>query len=356
MLIVNKRFILEPSPLNLPIFSFMAVTAISLVWSNIFRDPLVITWQSFPFVQAASTVVMIMLPMALLMVANFIKDERILKILVGIMIIAGVLGIPRQLWNLRLLPTNTGGLYTMWVILYSAALGLFHRGLTNWQRTLLIVLAGIWVYWGFINISWMAGWLPGLIGLSIIIFNRSKKLAFWMMIAIVIIILLNFSAVSDYVIHVIEAETAESGETRLAAWIVNWGITKEHWLFGTGPAGYAAYYMSYFPMDGMATHSNYIDIVAQTGFAGLLLVLWIFFALAWVGYRLVLRLRGQGNFLEAAANAAFAGTIGCIFMMSFGDWLFPFAYTQSIEGFDYAVYNWVFLGTILVIDRLSTSK
>ena len=92
----------------------------------------------FPFVQAASTVVMIMLPMALLLVANHIKDEKTLKLLVGIMIVAGVLGIPRQFFGIRVIPTNTGGLYTMWVILFSAALGLFNRQLTNWQRALTV--------------------------------------------------------------------------------------------------------------------------------------------------------------------------------------------------------------------------
>lgn len=354
MLIIEKRFKLEPSPLNFPILAFMAVTAISLIWSNVFRDPLVVTWRSFPFVQAASTIVMIMLPMALLLVANLIKDEKTLKLLIGIMLIAGVLGIPRQFFGIRLLPVNTGGLYNMWIILYAASLGLFHNGLTKWQRALLLSLAGLWVFWGVgLHISWLAGWLPGLAGLAVVILMRSKKLAVWVGVGVVILIILNFSAVSDYVIHVVEAESAESGETRVAAWIVNWGITKEHWLFGTGPAGYAAYYMSYFPMDGMATHSNYIDIVAQTGFAGLILTLWIFFGLAWLGYRVAVRLRDKGNFLEAAANAALAGTLGCILMMAFGDWLFPFAYTQSIAGFDYAVYNWLFMGTILVIDRLT---
>ena len=170
------------------------------------------------------------------------------------------------------------------------------------------------------------------------------------------VLLINFSAVSNYVSQVIERESQESGETRLAAWAVNWRVTREHWLFGTGPAGYAAYYMSYFPLEGTATHSNYIDIVAQTGLVGLGLVLWIFFGLSWLGYRLSQRLRGRGDFLEAAANAALAGTLGCILMMAFGDWLFPFAYTQSIAGFDYAVYNWIFMGTLLVIARLTQPK
>ena len=355
MITIKKRISLEPSPLNLPILAFMAVTLISLLWSNIFRDALVLTWGSFPFVQAASAFVMIMLPTALLIVSNHIKTKQTLKILIGIMIVAGVIGIPRQYLGIRALPVNTGGLFNMWVILFSAALGLFHEGLTKLQRGLLLALAGIWIFWGAgLNISWIAGWLPGLFGLGIVVWMRSKKLVLLMCIVGIVIVLLNFTSVSNYVSRVIEAETQESGHTRLAAWEVNWRVTKEHWLFGTGPAGYAAYYMSYFPLEGTATHNNYIDILAQVGLVGLSLVLWIFFGLAWIGYKLIMRLRGRRDFFEAAANAALAGTMGCILMMAFGDWLFPFAYTQSIAGFDHAVYSWLFMGTILTIDRLTS--
>jgi hypothetical protein len=39
--------------------------------------------------------------------------------------------------------------------------------------------------------------------------------------------------------------------------------------------------------------------------------------------------------------------------MAFGDWLVQFAYTQTIAGFDNAVYSWLFMGTILVLDRIT---
>ena len=137
---------------------------------------------------------------------------------------------------------------------------------------------------------------------------------------------------------------------------MNWRVTDQHLLFGTGPAGYAAYYMSYFPTEAMATHSNYLDIIAQTGVVGFVLCIWFFISLAWQGYRLVSRLKGRGDFIEGMANAVFAGTIACIVMMGFGDWLFPFAYTQTIAGFNYAVYNWIFMGTVLVINRMTEAQ
>jgi O-antigen ligase len=110
--------------------------------------------------------------------------------------------------------------------------------------------------------------------------------------------------------------------------------------------------MSYFPTEAMATHNNYLDILAQTGILGLGLCMWFFFALIWLGYKLCCRLRGRGDFPEGLANAALAGTVGAVFAMVIGDWVFPFAYTQTIAGFDYTVYSWLFMGAILVLDRL----
>jgi len=35
--------------------------------------------------------------------------------------------------------------------------------------------------------------------------------------------------------------------------------------------------------------------------------------------------------------------------MMLGDWMLPFAYTQGIEGFDWTVYNWIGIGTIIAM-------
>ncbi|MGD1992881.1 MAG: hypothetical protein PVI59_06780, partial [Anaerolineae bacterium] len=110
---------------------------------------------------------------------------------------------------------------------------------------------------------------------------------------------------------------------------------------------------SYFPTTAMATHSNYIDLFAQTGIVGLAFYVWFFGVLVWSGYRPCRRLRGQGGFEEALANAAFAGAVGCVAAMALGDWLIPFAYTNTIAGFDYIVYSWLLLGAIPVLNVMT---
>ncbi len=350
MIIIEKRLHFAPSPVNKPILYFVIITLLSTVWSMVFRDPLVTTWSSFPVVQIASTIVMVVSPGVLLLVANHVDDLKIFKGMVIIMLIAGAIGVIRRLGSIDLNLVNDGGLFTMWVVGLSVSLAFFNEKLDWRWRALLLLLAGAWIYFRFgLQIDWLAGWLSTFAALGIILFMRSWKLLLGVVIVLALVISLN----ADYYLgEVFESESEESGQTRLMAWEVNWRVTGKHIFLGTGPAGYAAYYMSYFPTDGMATHSNYIDVIAQTGIFGLLTCLWFFFGLAWLGYKLCLRLRGRHDFVEALANAAFAGTVGCIVMMGFGDWLFPFAYTQTIAGFDYVVYSWLFMGTLLALDRL----
>lgn len=350
MLLVDKRLHLEPSPVNKPLLGFMGITLIALVWSMVMRDPLVVIGKSVPIVQTASAVVMIMLPGAFLLVGNHIPNLKLLGIMVIMMLVAGAIAIPYRLELEPILLINDSGLFTMWVVSLSLGLALFHDQLPWQWRGILLSLAAAWIYIRFImQISWLAGWLPTLIGAGLIVFMRSKKLFVICLLAGVIFV--SFKA--DYFLNkVLTDESNESGNTRMAAWEVNWRVTGKHLLFGTGPGGYATYYMSYFPKDAMATHNNYIDVIAQTGVFGLALCVWFFVRLAWLGYKLCLRLKGQNNFAEALANAALAGTVGCIVAMAIGDWLFPFAYTQTIAGYDYVVYSWLFMGAILVLDRL----
>ncbi|GAB4524240.1 MAG: O-antigen ligase family protein [Anaerolineales bacterium] len=349
MTLVDREWRLPQTPVTHPLLWFMGAVLLSWGWGIVFRDPLVQVWKSFPFVQTGSAIVMIMLPALMLLVTRDIHTEQGLKILVGIMLVGGVLGLIRQYGIARHFPVNTGGMFNLWVVVLAFGQAAFNDKLAPWQRGALLVLCAAWMYWGFfLHIDWLAGWLPVYFAVGILVFQRSKRVA----LALVLLTMLFAVLKSDYLQAAMQREGARSGETRLAAWSVNWLVTKEHWLFGTGPAGYAAYYMSYYPDRGMATHSNYIDIVSQLGVVGMGIILWLFGTILWTGYRLTVRLRGRGDFAEGLANAATAGTLACMLIMGFGDWLFPFAYTQTIMGYDYAAYNWIFMGTLMVLNRL----
>jgi hypothetical protein len=351
--ILRDKKWLYPSPVNLPLLGFVAVTIVSLLWSILFRDPHVYVWDRFFLIQIASTVVMIMLPLALLLVANQIENLKQLRWMAGLTIGVGIAGFLVDRFGLPL-PVNTGGLVSMWIVTISISLAIFQRRLPWSIRLGLFALTGWWIYRGFVlNLQWVAGWLPSFVAICVLSFLRSWRV---LLVMLVILFLLIGPSQEFYLGTFIQQEAEESLFTRLDAWRVNWEVTKEHLLLGTGPAGYTVYYMTYFPARAMATHSNYVDIIAQTGVLGLGFLCWMFAALTKTGIQLHRRLRRTGNLEESLANAALAGLAGSIVIMMFGDWLFPFAYTQTIAGFDYIVPTWLFLGVILVLDRLTAEN
>lgn len=354
MLVVRKRLYLKPSSTNVPLLAFILTTIISYIWSNAFRDPLVVVGSTWPMVQLGGMAVMILLPGAFLLTSNTISEIRWLKFLCGLITLIGVLALVGHFLNLRLSFLNTGGLFSLWFVSLTYAQALFNQRLPSWLRFVLLALAGVWVYIYFVTrVTWLSGWLPPLVSIAIISFLKSRRI---FLVFLLLVTVYAGTHWSYYTGVVLASESAESGQTRLAAWEHNWRVTGQHLLFGTGPAGYAAYYMSYFPSEAMATHSNYIDILSQTGIIGLFFCLWFFAALGWTGYKLCMRLRKTGDFSEGLANAILAGWTGCMIAMGLGDWLFPFVYTQTIAGFDYAVYSWVLFGGIEILNHIHRGK
>jgi hypothetical protein len=343
-IIHHKRLSLRPTPANKPLLLFMATAVLALLWSNVFRDPLVRPWGSFPFVQAATTAVMLLLGGAFLLMVNVVDDLRTVQGMVVLLLLASVPG------YLDLGLVQTRGVFTMWVIAFAYAQALFNRRLPWWLRLACLGLTALWIEWSLLQrLTWLSSWLPGVAVLILLTLLRSKKLFL-----ITLIVTIAFLSTQKHVIDAaLAAEQGESGNTRLEAWGVNWRVTGRHLLFGTGPAGYAAYYMTYWPNEGMATHSNYIDIMAETGMVGLLFYLWFFGTVLWSSYKAFRRFRDRWDFAMAYAAAALIGCIGVLIVMGLGDWVVPFPYTQGIDGYDYALYSWLFLGGLYVVERLT---
>jgi len=356
---IERKIVVEKKIYNFPLFAYMIIVVISLVWGTLFRDPTVITWSSFFKVQLATMIVMIMLPATFLISANLIKDGWVLRTLMNLMVVIGAFGYifevrysNRFVWlffDRTGLNVSNQGLFTMWVVVICVAIILFDKKRKLMPKLAMAAIAGLWINYRFIkNISWLTGWLPPIVALSMVLWMRSKKLFAVAVVIFLIFSLINISFLQTALIN----EQSESGYTRLDAWKTNLMLTKDHFLFGTGPGGYAVYYMSYFPNQAMATHNNYLDILSQTGIFGFSFFV-IFFAIVLIeGFKLCRLIKGRGDYLEALANAAFAGTVGCVVAMGLGDWMVPFPYTQGIGAFDYILYSWLFLGTIFAIKKM----
>jgi hypothetical protein len=112
--------------------------------------------------------------------------------------------------------------------------------------------------------------------------------------------------------------------------------------------------MTYYPHDARSTHNNYLDIIAQFGVVGSLIWLWFAAVSTIEGLRLFRE--APPGFLKALALAAISGWIGAQASMFFGDWILPFAYNQTITGFKYTVYTWIWLGMLISIRTILTRQ
>jgi O-antigen ligase len=348
VMISKQKISIRPSPINKPLFLFIIISVVAYVWSMAMRDPLLLVWESFPFVQLAALTVNILLPLVGLMVANKVKELRWLKTFAWIMIILGVFVVISNLLNLpveRLYRSGSRGLFSTWVVSMALAMGLFNEQLNQKIRGGLLVLVLIWTYYSvFTQGHWLSGWLPFMVAGAVITWNRSKQLFALGLAVVLIVAALRFDTFYERIyVHNVEDGSAQRAEL----WTPNIELVSRHPIFGTGPAGYAIYYMTYHPHNARSTHNNYFDVLAQTGVVGFAVFIWLFGTFIAMGNRLRKKLKGQRNFKEAFANATFAGVIAAMVAMMLGDWILPFAYNQTITGFDNAVFSWIFLGSMV---------
>jgi O-antigen ligase len=347
---------LRPSPINKPLLIFVFINILSYVWSLLMRDVLLRIWSSFPLVQIAALVVNIGLPLMALLTANKIKEEKWLKAMMGIVIALAFINIALRIPNLPLIKamdSGTRGLFPMWAAVTAYSLALFHHGLKTWQRVALLVLVGLFAFHYFVQIRlWLSGWLPIFIALAVVTFFRSKKLFALLCLIILAAVVIRFDELYRTIFI---ANADEGGLQRFDMWAVNLRHIMHHPLFGMGPAGYAVYYMTYNPLTARSTHNNYFDIVAQVGIVGLVSFIIVLVAFGLIAYRTMKATRGRYDAMHAYAHAAFGGLIAVSVAMMLGDWVLPFAYNQTITGFDNAVFTWMMLGGVVSLYHLTNT-
>lgn len=344
---ISRGTRLHPSPLNRPMIVFGVVCIISLPWGIMWRDPILIESSKFIVTQIGSLITILLSMGAAFIIGNFFIKEGDHKYMLIAFMVVGVLMALTELFKINQRIFNDRGLWGMWTV--APAFGILiaqPKVRWYWQLALVGVIVLTLYQTMVINADWISGWFPSVVALLAVAFFRSRKLFF---------ILLAVGALGAFASRAFFETVAQSNVDdgsleRLAIWAQNWRVTSEHWLLGTGPAGYALYYMTYFRDDARSTHNNYLDIVSQFGFIGMGTWLWLVGTSMWEGWKMVKR--APLGWLRTTAIIAIGGWSGAMVAMFFGDWVLPFAYNQGIAGYKYTVYSWLFLGTLISIRHL----
>jgi hypothetical protein len=300
--------------------------------------------------------------LAFLLVASQIRDIRWLKGLVWAFLVLG------SIYVLSLITSSVGNLVSrffaygmsgsqlwIWIIALAFSQGIFNRQLRPMIRILLIILVSATLYHGlFINRGWTSGWLPALVAMWVIIWVGAPRYGLILSILLVIGIAVSHR---QFVSFVMIGDNTYSLDTRLLAWQILINIIKVSPILGLGPANYY-FYTPLFPIMGYAvqfnSHNNYLDIVAQIGLLGLAVYLWFLWEIGKLGWRL--KSVTREGFDRAFVYGAIGGLAGMVVAGMFGDWVIPFVYNVGFDGFRASVLGWLFLGGLVVLERIQNNS
>jgi O-antigen ligase len=351
LLVPGERLV--ASPVVLPTLALMLVWILAYLCSNVLADPLVVfpgTWQ---VIQLGGLSVAVIPAAMLLLCLNVGVQVRWIKLATWSFLAVGVIAVVVYYVGLERVASvvlETGGLFTMWVVALAYGQALYNDGLPKWARGGLLVLVAAWVFKAMVLTTWwFSGWLPTLVVLAVVTFFKSRKAFAGLLFLTSVVCLARWDAVYDAVV----GTTIKKGDlTRLDIWSQTFNLVGRFPLFGTGPAGYAAYFQSLYAGSqfSMSTHNNYLDVLAETGIIGSIAFAVFFASLFWVGWQA--RRHWKSGFEGGYVQGVFGGLVGLIVVMSQGDWFIPFVYNQTIAGYRYTVLSWVFLGFLASLAAL----
>lgn len=350
MAVVDRKFNFRPAPVNKPILIFVITVLLSFLWGNWFVDvPVSGIYYEKIFPRLMTFIVLVVSPFTVIMYGNHIRSIGTLKLLVYVFLICGlVYGIMRIAGNV---PTilNIRGQFPIWVSAFALGQMLLNTRLPWVVRIACGAIVGIWYYIQLgLGLSWLSGWLPLTMVVGIMLFIHSKKLLLVGLMIAGAYVLINLSGLQENFAR----EDEESGGTRQAAWSEALKVAEKHLLLGTGPAGYAFYYMTY-GFKANFSHNNYVDIIAQTGAVGFTAFIGMWLSFGWTAWKMWRYTPNSDGFVQGLKLALLACWPTTMVIMMLGDWLTPFTYTQGLGGIDYAIWGWMIPGWTLALYHIS---
>ncbi|MGE3269587.1 MAG: O-antigen ligase family protein [Chloroflexota bacterium] len=297
---------------------------------------------------------------AFLLVAHMVRDLRWLQWMVWAFLgLAALYIIARMTPGLGLVANRLaqrgagdGSLFWTWLVALAFSQAAYNRQLAKpWRVALGLLVIGTLVVSILLGRDWTSGWLPSLVAILAVLLAASPRLAIAASFPAVVIAFLRSERFRTLLLG---GDNDYSLSTRVeAAQILLNIIQQSNPILGLGPSNYY-WYTPLFPIRGYAvqfnSHSQYIDLIAQTGIVGLLCFVWFAVALGWVGWRL--RTQAPAGFAQAYVYGALGGLAGTVVAGGLGDWVLPFVYNIGFQGFRASVIGWLFMGGLVAVAEI----
>ena len=350
MMVRQRQIRLAPSQTVWPLLSFIVIALISFGVGQL-------NWLPFAIhaplgAQLGGLSIVVLSAGTFLLVANQVRDLNWLTTITWAFLAFGVLAIvvgsvlPKLGLSTQTWIQPAGSLYFIWLVAMAFSQAALNRDLHPGWRLALGGLVLYTFYYLFISrFVDKSGWLPSLVCIAAIIGLRSWRAGLVLaLVGTVMILYLTTGVVSS---------EEYSFSTRFDAWSIMAQIIRISPVLGLGFANYY-WYTPLFPIRGYAvsfnSHNNFVDIVAQTGFVGLIFVLLFFWQVGWLGWRL--REQAPAGFAQAYAYGALGGLAGMVVAGMMGDWVLPFFYNIGLNGFRTSMLGWLFLGGLVSLQQI----
>lgn len=350
MFVVQRNFQFVQSQTMIPIITFLVISTLAFLVSQI--PWFVFAHQAPLTAQIGGFAIFVFSVGGMLLSAHLIKDIRWLKIIVWAFIglsapymlsFFGPLSFIGRFYQRGLI---TQSMFWTWLVALALSQVIYNNELTRRTKVILLVLVGLTFYatigYGY---DWKSGWVPSLVAVIILIGLRYRKLIVFGVPVVVIAAL--------YIIVDLLASEDYSWGTRVDAWRIVLEISRISPFFGMGFANYY-WYTPLFPIRGwhvsFNSHSQFVDLIAQTGYLGLLCFFWIFFSIGRLSWNLANKL--PDGFARAYAYGTFAGIIATLVAAFLGDWVLPFVYNVGLPGFRGSILPWIFLGGVISLEQM----
>ena len=292
------------------------------------------------------------LVLAMIMTANVIREVRWLKIIVWTFIGLGfiyVLGRTLQLSVIDKIYAHgvyANSMFWMWMVALPLSQAIYNNHLTLRTRILLYGIVALTFYVALVQQNdWKSGWVPAAVAAAV--------LAGWKFRKVVPFFIPFVAAVAIYLAQDLISTDEYSWGTRVDAWLVVLDISRVSPIIGLGFANYY-WYAQIFTIRGYRirfnSHSQFVDIIAQTGILGLICFVWILFEVGRLAYRLMNQL--PEGFAKAYAYGVFASVFGALMASFLVDWLLPFAYNIGLDGVRASVLPWIFFGGLISLEQI----
>jgi hypothetical protein len=350
MLVIQRKFQIVKSRTMVPIFIFGLISIISFCLGQY-------SW--YPFARnapATSQLGGLMINLlsigAFLLVAHLVNDVKKLEYLTWTFIVFGSIYVMGRFLKVGMIDRffqngfSAGSLFWTWLVAMLAGQVMGNRSLNLRIRSILSIILLITFYVALVQAyDWRSGWFPPLIAFAGILTIRYwRRVKYFAILAVIPLYFIVTSSIG---------QEDWSWGTRLDAWKIVLNIASVSPILGMGFANYY-WYTPLFPIRGyfvrFNSHSQFVDLIAQTGILGLACFLWFFTEVGFLGMRLLKR--SPEGFAKGYLYGALGGLIGTLVAAYLVDWVLPFVYNIGMNGFRASILAWLFLGGIVSIEQI----